>query len=257
MANRIHSTAVVASGAQLGSGNDIGPFAVIEDDVVMGDDNVIYPHAVIKSGTRLGNGNSVHDHAALGGPPQDLKFKPQPTVLLIGDGNMLREYVTIHRAGSAETTTRLGNNNLLMTCSHVGHDCQVGDNVVIASSTALAGHVHIEDRAFVSGGVMIHQFTQVGCYAMIGGNSKITQDVLPYFITDGVPGVVRGLNLVGLKRAGFASEDVQALKGAFRALFRGGLPLAQALERLQTSDNAHVAHLAEFIGRSQRGFHRA
>lgn len=257
MANRIHPTAVVSSRAQLGSGNDIGPFAVIEDDVIIGSDNVICPHAVIKSGTRLGNGNSVHEHAALGGMPQDLKFKPQPTVLVIGDGNMLREYVTIHRASSAEGNTRLGDNNLLMTCSHVGHDCQVGNNVVIASSTALAGHVHIENRAFVSGGVMIHQFTQVGRYAMIGGNSKITQDVLPYFITDGVPGVVRGLNLVGLKRAGFETEDVKALKAAFRTLFREGLPLAEALSRLRVSDNAHVGHLAEFIGRSRRGFHRA
>jgi UDP-N-acetylglucosamine acyltransferase len=170
---------------------------------------------------------------------------------------MLREYVTIHRASSAGASTRLGSNNLLMTCSHVGHDCQVGDNVVIASSTALAGHVHIEDRVFVSGGVMIHQFTQVGRYAMIGGNSKITQDVLPFFITDGVPGVVRGLNLVGLRRAGFESEDVKALKGAFRVLFRESLSLAEALERLRASDNAHVGHLAEFIGRSRRGFHRA
>ena len=256
MTNTIHPTAVVSGEAQLGVGNEIGPFAVIEDDVVIGDNNLICSHAVIKSGTRMGSGNSVHDHAAIGGVPQDLKFKPQPTTLEIGDGNMLREYVTIHRAGGAGTTTRLGNNNLLMTCSHVGHDCQLGDNIVVASSTALAGHVHIEDRAFVSGGVMIHQFTQVGCYAMIGGNSKITQDVLPFFITDGVPGVVRGLNLVGLKRAGFDSEDVKALKAAFRALFREQLSLAQALERLRASDNRHVGHLVEFISRSKRSFHR-
>ncbi|KPK37913.1 MAG: hypothetical protein AMJ69_09930 [Gammaproteobacteria bacterium SG8_47] len=233
MTNTIHPTAVVSGKAQLGVGNEIGPFAVIEDDVVIGDNNLICSHAVIKSGTRMGSGNSVHDHAAIGGVPQDLKFKPQPTTLEIGDGNMLREY-----------------------CSHVGHDCQLGDNIVVASSTALAGHVHIEDRAFVSGGVMIHQFTQVGCYAMIGGNSKITQDVLPFFITDGVPGVVRGLNLVGLKRAGFDSEDVKALKAAFRALFREQLSLAQALERLRASDNRHVGHLVEFISRSKRSFHR-
>jgi len=257
LSNTIHPTAIVSPRAELGSGNYIGPFAIIEDDVRLGDNNHVAGHAVVKRYTEMGNQNAVFETAVIGGVPQDFKFKDTPTYLRIGDGNVFREAVTVHRSSKAGAATTLGNGIFLMTTAHVGHDCQVGNNVIVASSVALAGHVSVGDRAFISGGVMIHQFTHVGMLAMVGGNSKITQDVLPFMITDGNPAEVRGLNAVGLKRAGFGREDTAALKDAYRILFAPGRLLEETLQTLTTIDSPHVAHLVEFIRGAKRSFHRA
>lgn len=256
MANDIHSTAIVSEQAELGDNNQIGPYAVIEADTVVGDGNIIAAHAVVKRRTRIADNNTIAEHAVLGGLPQDLGFTEGETEVEIGSGNVLREGVTINRATKDQSATRLGDNNYFMTQVHVGHDCQIGNHVIIAPSTGIGGHVHIQDRAFISGGVMVHQFVNIGAYAMIGGNSKITQDALPFFMTDGVPATVRGLNLVGLKRAGYRREDIRALKEAYRILFRSLDPLDDRIAEISAIDNKTVSQLTEFITASKRGFHR-
>ena len=176
----------------------------------------------------------------------------------MGDGNVLREFVTISRATTKESGwTRIGDNNYFMAVSHVAHDCQLGNNIVMANDAVLAGHVHIGDRAFISGGVKIHQFTRIGEYAMIGGNSKITQDCLPYMITDGVPGKVRGLNAVGLKRAGFTIHDMRELKQAYRILLDSRRDMDVILSEPEQLNSDHAIKLVDFIKVSKRNFHRA
>ena len=258
MSNHIHPTALVDPAARLGRDNRIGPYAVVEAGTELGDGNVVESHAVIRAGTRLGHRNRVHEHAVLGGPPQDLSFDPATASgVSIGSDNVFREHVTVHRATRAGTDTVIGDGNFLMNGAHVAHDCRLGNGVVIAPYAGLGGHVEVADRAFVSGGVMVHQFTRIGTLAMLGGNSKITRDALPFMITDGVPGRVRGLNVVGLRRAGFSAADLRALKQAYRVLFAGVRPLEERLAALRAMDSEHAARLAEFIAGSQRGFHRA
>ena len=257
MSNHIHPSAVVSAKAQLGKGNTVGPFVVIEDDVVIGDDNEFLAGCNIKSGVRLANANSVHEHAVLGGLPQDLGFsKESVSYVEIGNRNTFREGVTIHRASKQDQSTVLGDDNFLMVQAHVGHDCRLGNNIVIAPSSGLGGFVEVADRAFISGGVMAHQFIRIGSFAMVGGNSKLTQDVLPYMITDGVPGTVHGLNIVGLRRGGFKREEIQALKKAYQLLFRTTQSLDASLAEIRNIDVAVVQNLADFISASKRGFHR-
>ena len=255
--NTIHPTAIVSDQARLGESNIVGPHVVIEDEVQIGNGNSFLTGAVVKNGVRIGNDNRVHEYAVIGGLPQDLGFDPVTlSYVSIGNANTLREYVTIHRASKAEAVTRLGNKNYLMTEVHLAHDCQLGNHVIIAPSTGLGGHVHVADRAFISGGVMVHQFVHIGTLAMIGGNAKITQDVLPYMITDGVPGTVRGLNLIGLRRAGFTRADMQILKKGYHLIHRSAQPQEAILEALRGIDSPYALHLAEFIAGSTRGFHR-
>ena len=257
MSNEIHPTAIVSPAAHLGRGNQIGPYAIIEQGVVLGDDNHIAAHAVIKTGTRIQNDNAVYEHVVLGGFPQHLGFTDPAveTWLEIGNNNVFRESVTVNRAYHEGNSTILGDNNFLMFAAHVGHDCEIGSHVTIAPASGIGGHVLIADRVFVSGGVMVHQFVKIGQYAMIGGNSKITQDVLPYMITDGNPARVRGLNLVGLKRAGFKLDDIKLLKQAYRLLFSSG-SLEVGLNALKSLDHDLSAELCRFIQQSERGFHR-
>lgn len=257
MTNTIHPTALVSQKAQLGSGNHIGPFVVVHDDVVLGNNNVLHSGVIVHNGTRLGNHNQLFEHAVIGGLPQDTGFDPSTSSLVeIGDDNVLREAVIIHRASKPDQATRLGNHNYLMNGAHLGHDCRLGNHVIIAPYAALGGHVGVDDRAFISGGVMVHQFVRIGQLAMIGGNSKITQDALPYMITDGVPGRVRGLNVVGLKRSGFKTQELRMLKQAYQILFRGGSDLARNLEELRGLQSELATSLAGFIDDSKRGFHR-
>ncbi|MCW9024417.1 MAG: acyl-ACP--UDP-N-acetylglucosamine O-acyltransferase [Gammaproteobacteria bacterium] len=256
MSNTIHSSAVISPKARLGQGNTIAPFVVIEDDVILGDNNDLHTGVVLKDGCRLGSNNSLHEYTVLGGIPQDLGYTDMQSFVEIGNDNVLREYVTINRASKAEKSTRIGDHNFLMTQTHLGHDCQLGDRVITAPGAGLGGHVKVADRAFISGGVMVHQFVQIGTLAMIGGNTKITQDVLPFMITDGVPGRVHGLNLVGLRRAGFSREDIRNLKQAYTLLFRSGQSLADILGQLADFESEYIAQLADFIRDSGRGFHR-
>jgi len=257
LSNTIHPTAIVSEQAQLGENNIVGPHVVIEANVHMGSGNTLMTGVLLKNGVKIGDDNTIHEYAVIGGLPQDLGFDPATvSYVTIGNSNCLREYVTVHRASKQDAITRLGDENYLMTHVHLGHDCQLANRVIIAPSSGLGGHVHVADRAFISGGVMVHQFVQIGTLAMIGGNAKITQDVLPYMITDGVPGTVRGLNLVGLRRAGCSRSDIQILKQAYQIIHRSTQSRQGILEEIREMDSPYTLHLAEFITGSSRGFHR-
>lgn len=255
--NLIHPMALIDPSARLGKDVEIGPYAIVEPDVELGDGCRIAAHAVIKRHIRMGCNNLISEHATIGGEPQDFKFKPCLSYVEIGDDNQFREGVTVHRSNHEGGCTRIGNRNFLMACSHVAHDCELGDQVVIANGTLLGGHVVVEDRAFISGAVTVHQFCRIGRLAMVAASARINQDCLPFTVTDGVPGRARGLNLIGLQRAGIATEEIHALKRAYRTLFHSGLTLAEALQRLEREKSAAVAELVQFIRTSERGFAHA
>ena len=258
MANKIHPTAIISDQVVIGSGNSIGPYSIVEDGVVLGDNNVITAHAVIKRGTQMGNGNTVSEMAVLGGLPKHSGFtNPNiETFLKIGNNNIFGESVTVNRAYYEGASTIIGDNNYLMVLTHIGHDCVLGNNITIGIA-GIAGHVVIEDKVFISGGVMVHQFVRIGEYAMLGGNTKITMDCPPYMLIDGHPAMVRGLNLVGLKRAGFSRDDLSALRQAYRMLYQGGKKLDQALKEIEGMGSRATSHLVSFINQSERGVHRA
>jgi len=235
----------------------IHPTAIIEDHAEIGPDCEIAAYAVVKQYTRIGARNRIFEHAVIGGEPQDVKFKGEPSYLEIGDDNIIREYCTFHRANGEGETTRIGSRNFFMVGVHVAHNCVIGDDNIFANDVALAGHITIEDHVFLSNNVGAHQFVRMGRYAMIGGKSKIVQDVLPFFITDGNPSRLRGVNSVGLRRGGFSDEERRALKDAYKLLFRSTMPIQEALQQLEQVDDEHVAHLVRFIRSSKRGFIRA
>jgi len=253
----IHKTANVSASAKLGDRITIGPYAVIEDEVELGDGCEIAAHAVIKRFTRLGRRNRVFEHAVLGGEPQDVKFKNERSYLEVGDDNLIREFCTLHRASGTDEITRVGSRNFFMISVHIAHNCDIGDDNIFANGAALAGHIKVEDHVFLSNNAGAHQFVRMGRYAMVGGKSKIVQDVLPFLITDGNPARVRGLNSVGLKRAGLSSESRLQLKRAYRLLFRSNLPLFEALEQMSSLKDPNVDHLVQFIRDSKRGFTHA
>jgi UDP-N-acetylglucosamine acyltransferase len=253
----IHPTALVSPRAKLASTVTVGPYTVIEQDVEIGEGTEIAAHVVIKRFTKISARNRIFEHVVLGGEPQDVKFHREPSYLEIGDDNVIREFSTFHRASGEGETTRVGSRNFFMVGMHVAHNCIIGDDNIFANEVALAGHIVIEDHVFLSNNVGAHQFVRMGRYAMVGGKSKIVQDVLPFFITDGNPPRVRGVNSVGLKRGGFDGPARTAIKNAHQTLFRSHLPLDEALERLRQLDDPNVAHLIEFIRRSERGFIRA
>jgi UDP-N-acetylglucosamine acyltransferase len=254
---RIHESAIISASAKLGERIAIGPYAVIEDEVELGDDCEIAAHAVIKKFTKLGRRNRVYENAVLGGEPQDVKFKNERSYLEVGDDNLIREFCTLHRASGTDEITRLGSRNFLMIGVHIAHNCDIGDDNIFANGAALAGHIKVEDHVFLSNNAGAHQFVRMGRYAMVGGKSKIVQDVLPFFTTDGNPARVRGLNSVGLKRAGLSPESRVQLKRAYRLLFRSNLPLVEALEQISSLQDPNVDHLVQFIRDSQRGFTHA
>lgn len=257
MTANLHPTALVSPEARLGEDFTVGPFAVIESGAVLGARCEVRGHAVVKSGSVLGTDNVVHEGAVLGGEPQDLSFAGGRTGVLIGDRNRIREGVTVHRATREGAATVIGSDCFLMAYVHVAHDDRIGDHVILANNVALAGHVEIGDRAFVGGCTGVHQFCRIGRLAMVGGQSKIVQDCLPFFITDGVPGRARGLNLVGLRRAGVGAAGVRALKEAYRLLFRTSLNLEPALERMGSLQDPLVDELIAFARTSRRGFAHA
>jgi UDP-N-acetylglucosamine acyltransferase len=254
----IHPTAIISPRAEIASDARIGPYVVIEDEVTIGEGCEIASHVVIKQFTTLGRGNRIFEHAVLGGEPQDVKFKGERSRLHIGDCNLIREGVTLHRASGENAVTSLGSRNFLMIGVHIAHNCQIGDDNVFANEVALAGHITIEDHVFLSNNVGAHQFVRMGRYAMVGGKSKIVQDVLPFFTTDGNPPRVRGLNTVGLRRGGFSVEDRRLLRRAYRILLEPGEGELEArLHELEAIDNEHVSHLVKFVRGSRRGFTRA
>ncbi len=234
----------------------IHPTAIIENDVEIGVNCDIGAYAVIKRFTRIGDRNRIFEHAVLGGEPQDVKFRDERSYLEIGDDNLIREFCTLHRANGEGETTRIGSRNFFMVGVHVAHNCQIGDDNIFANEVALAGHILVEDHVFISNNVGAHQFVRMGRYAMVGGKSKIVQDVLPFFITDGNPARVRGVNSVGLRRGGFSEKERRALKDAYKLLFRSTTPVQDALRELEQVDDENVSHLVTFIRGSMRGFIR-
>ncbi|HXU36830.1 MAG TPA: acyl-ACP--UDP-N-acetylglucosamine O-acyltransferase [Blastocatellia bacterium] len=249
----IHPTAIVSADARLGDHVIVGPYVVIERDTHIGNCE-IRAHAVVKRFTTIGEHCTVYEGVVLGGEPQDVGYKDCVSYLRIGSNNHIREGVTIHRGTQPESVTTVGSGCFIMANAHVGHNCHVGDGVILANNVALAGHVDIGNQAFLSGGVVVHQFCRVGRLAMIGGNSKIVQDCLPFFITDGVPGRARGVNSVGLRRAGINSNEIRKLKEAYQTLLRSGLALESALTRLEGLDDPLVLELIDFVRASTRGF---
>jgi len=250
----IHPTSIISEKARLAPGVCVGPFAVIEPDTSIGEGSEIRAHACIKRFTTMGHSNIVYEGAVVGGEPQDVSYTESESRLIIGARNRIREGVTLHRGTEAGSETVIGSDCFLMAYSHVAHNCRVSDRVIIANNVALAGHIEIEDRAFISGGVVVHQFCRIGRLAMIGGNSKVVQDCLPFVITDGNPARARGLNLVGLRRAGFKSTEIKNLKHAYRLLLRSGLKLEDALLELSEINDPAVDYLIGFIRASKRGF---
>jgi UDP-N-acetylglucosamine acyltransferase len=251
---QIHPLAVVDPGAEIGRDVVIGPFCVIECGTVIGDGCVLESHVVIKQGTTLAAKNHVCEGAILGGLPQHLRMPPRVGTLVIGPENTIREHCTIHRALCEHDATVVGSNNLLMAGAHIAHDCRVGNHTIFANNSMLAGHVEVEDRAYVSGSVAVHQFCRVGGYAMVGGLARVVKDVPPYVTIDGNSGFVVGLNTVGLRRNGFSNEEISQLKGAYRLIYRSGLRWQQILERLKSEYPAGPAsHFARFFAGTTRG----
>lgn len=255
----IHPTAIVDPGAELGRDVHIGAFALIERDVRIGDRCTIGPRVSILQGTTLGSGCRVHTGAVLGDLPQDVAFKGQVSSVRIGNDCWIREYVTIHRGTKEETVTEVGNGCLLMGLSHLAHNVRLGQQVVVVNGALLAGYVEVGDRAFISGNVAIHQFVRIGRLAMIGGGAGVSQDVPPFCtVRPMMANAVMGLNIVGLRRAGFTPAQRHAIKQAFVLLFRSRLNVRDALVRIRAEipDDPLVREMADFAGASKRGICR-
>lgn len=250
----IHPTAVVHARAQLGEGCEIGPYCVIGPEVVLGPGNRLHSHVVIDGETVLGAENEIFPFASIGLRSQDKKWRGGVTRTLLGDRNVIREGVTIHSATGDGETTRIGSSNLVLAYSHIAHNVVVGDHVIL-SSAGLAGHVVVEDRAVVGGHSLVHQFCRIGTMAIVGGCSKVVQDVPPYMLVDGNPASVRSLNKVGLERNGVSEEATAALKTAFRFLFRDDLSISNALAHIEHElpPLPEIRQLVQFIRASDRG----
>lgn len=251
----IHPTAIVSKKAKIDEGVEIGPYTIIGDNVELGKGTKVGPFCVITGYTKIGKDNRIFSNAVVGSIPQDLKYKGERSWLIIGDGNTIREFVTINPGTGEGGKTIIGNNNLIMAYAHIAHDCIIGNNVIIANCGTLAGHVLIEDKAIIGGLAAIHQFVRVGRYAIIGGCSKVVQDIPPYSTCDGHPAKVRGINVVGLRRAGFSAEKRNLIRRAFKILFFSGHPLPKAIEVLQQELplTEEINCLIEFIRSSKRG----
>jgi UDP-N-acetylglucosamine acyltransferase len=254
---QVASTARVHPGAVVCAGASIGDFAIIEEDVTIGAGSRLEPYVYVKRWTTLGERNQISAGTVLGTDPLDKGFSGARSYLNIGNGNIIREHYTISRGTAPESETVIGDENYIMTSGHIAHNCRIGNRTVIASCALVAGYVEIEDQAFISGGVVIHQYSRIGRLAMVGGNTRVNSDLPPYFLYADFNVAAHGLNLVGLKRAGFSQAEIQALKTAYRLLYRSGLKLEEALRRLEAEiATDHVRHLAAFIRASKRGICR-
>jgi UDP-N-acetylglucosamine acyltransferase len=255
----IHGTAVVDRHAELDSSVEVGPFAVIGPKVKVGPRTRVGPHAVIEGDTTIGADNLIFQFASVGAIPQDLKYGGEPTKLLIGDANRIREFATVHIGTAAGGgVTRVGNGCLLMANSHVAHDVQLGDGCILANSTALAGHVIVEDHVIFGGLSAVHQFTRIGRLAFVSGGAMVTQDVPPYVTVQGDRAEVVGLNTVGLTRARFDEPAIARVKGAYKVVFRSRMGLREAVAhvRAEYGGHAEIDHFVAFLEGSQRGIAR-
>jgi UDP-N-acetylglucosamine acyltransferase len=252
----IHRSAVLHPKAQVDPTVQIGPYAVIEANVVIGPRCLVGPHVHLTGWTQIGADNRFHTGSVIGDAPQDLKYAGQPTRLIIGDRNTFREHVTVHRSNREEEETRIGSDNLLMAHSHVGHNTRVGNGVILANGAQLGGHVSIDDRAFISGNCLVHQFVRVGTLALMQGGAAISLDLPPFTVARGDNGIC-GLNVVGLRRAGFSMEGRLELKRLYQLLFRGGQRRQAALEQARHQFTGEAARtLIEFVTASRRGLCR-
>lgn len=252
----IHPTAIVHAKAELGVGVRIGPYAVIGDEVRLGDGTEVGPHAVLEGRLEVGPRCRVFAGAIIGFPPQDVKHKPgTPSGVRIGADNVIREYATIHRSSLEEGWTVVGDGCFIMASSHVAHDCRIGNRVVLTNFAGLTGFVEVEDRAVISGLTGVHQFVRIGTLAYVGGCSRLSQDVPPYFLVEGNPAEVRGVNVVGLRRANVPAEARLELQRAFKILYRSGHTTAHALERMRAElqPSEYIDRLVQFIAASKRG----
>ncbi len=251
----IHSTAIIEPGVQLSPGVSVGPFSIVCEGARIGEDCEIGSHVRIEGCVSMGPRNRVHQGAVIGSPPQDLKWKGEKSELIIGMGNVIREYATLNPGTSAGEATRVGDHCLFMAYSHVAHNCVVGSNVILANSVNLAGHVTVEDFAILGGLTPVHQFAKIGAHAFVGGGSRVPQDVPPFMRGAGNPMAIVGLNSVGLFRRGFSTTSLHALRKAYRYLYRAGLNTTQALERIEAElgEVAEVQTLLAFIRSSERG----
>lgn len=253
----VAATARIDSGASIGPGVRIGDFCVIEGDVAIGAGCLLEPYVYVKRWTTLGEHNEISAGTVLGTDPLDKNFSGARSFLSIGNGNKIREHYTISRGTAPESVTEIGHGNYIMTSGHIAHNCRIGNNTVIASCALLAGYVEVEDEAFISGGVVVHQYSKIGRLAMIGGNTRINSDVPPFFLYAGYNVQAKGLNLVGLKRAGYKTTDVTVLKKAYQILYRSGLKLGEALAKIECElPTPETLHLVSFIRRSHRGICR-
>jgi UDP-N-acetylglucosamine acyltransferase len=254
---RVSASAQVSGGAEIGPEVEIGPFCVVEEDVKIGPRTRLEPHVYVKRWTTLGADNQISAGTVLGTDPLDRGFGGERSYLVIGDRNRIREHYTISRGTQPESVTTIGDDNYIMTSGHIAHNCKVGSGAVICSCALIAGYVEIEDQAFISGGVVVHQFSKIGRLAMIGGNTRVNKDAPPYFLYSDFNITPRGVNTVGLRRAGFTESEVSALRRAYRLLFRSDLPLEEALGRIEAEiEGEHTRYLIDFIRRSERGICR-
>jgi len=256
---KIHPTSVVSPEANISEGVEIGPYTIIGPDVNIGKNTIIGPHVVIEAHTDIGEGCRIFQFASIGAVPQDLKFRGEKTRVVIGNYNTIREFATIHRATSADIgVTVIGDRNLLMAYTHVAHNCKLGNNIVMSNAVNLAGHIHVEDYVIIGGMTGIHQFTRIGAHAFIGGASGVTKDIPPFVLVSGSYAKPYGLNMVGLKRRGFQEETLQALKKAYRIIFRSSLLLKDAIEKVknEVEDLPEIKQFIDFIQKSERGICR-
>ncbi len=255
---KIHPTAVVEPGAELADNIEVGPHCFIESGAVIGEGTEIGSSVWISGFVRMGKGNCIFHGAAIGGPPQDLKFGGEESILEIGDRNTIREYVTMNRGTIASGKTVVGSDNLFMAYTHVAHDCLVGSHITMANCAGLGGHVTVEDRVIIGGNVPIHQFCKIGENVMIGLVARISRDIPPYLLVGSQPTKVAGINVIGLRRRGFDDGAISALKSAFKLVYRSDLNLTQALEaiREEVEITPEVRHFIEFIEGSERGILR-
>jgi len=250
-------TARVDPQARIGPGVSIGEYCVIEPDVVIGAGCRLEPYVYVKRWTTLGEANEISAGTVLGTDPLDKNFTGERSYLKIGARNKIREHYTISRGTQPESTTEIGDDNYIMTSGHIAHNCRIGSGTVICSCALVAGYVEVEDGAFISGGVVIHQYSKIGRLAMIGGNTRVNSDVPPFMLASDFNVAVKGLNLVGLKRAGVQPADIATLKKAYQLLFRSRLKLEEALRRIEADcESEHTLHLVRFIRASKRGICR-
>jgi UDP-N-acetylglucosamine acyltransferase len=251
----IHPTAVVSKKASVAENVSIGPFAVIEDDVVIGEGCEIGPHAVLYNGARLGNRVKIKQSVSIAHVPQDLKFGNEKSVFIIGDDTVIHEFVTLHRGTKETGKSEIGKNCLLMAYTHVAHDCYIGDNCIIANGVQIAGHSFIEKEVTIGGLVGVHQFSRIGRNAMVGAVMMISQDVPPYILTADSPAHYHGLNVIGLKRRGFKTEDINLLKKAYEIIYSKSYNVSQAKQKIKDElpSNEYLTHLLNFLDKCKRG----